>query len=184
MWRAFFFAVGYLLMFLGLQSLVFERVQLSQEAKVPPFIRRMLHDPAAPSQPSVYSRQAPAVASRPVIDLRSRALGGGTGLGYGPSRFTNGGFGGGSFSAAPYRNHVDSRPTTFSVSSGQPGGVPRVDLAGYRSPVSQPATTGTGEYKLPKVIQAQDWMPWSLLAGGFVIVLYTQSFGSRTYTAD
>jgi len=30
-----------------------------------------------------------------------------------------------------------------------------------------------------KTFKPKDWMPWSLLAGGIVIVIYTRTFGNR-----
>lgn len=50
----------------------------------------------------------------------------------------------------------------------------RFGNAGFNNRYAQP-TSAAGTIK--PVYQTRDWMPWSLLAGGTIIVLYTYSMG-------
>ena len=169
MWRAFFYAVGYMTIFLGLQSLAFEQVQLAPGKDAMQIIKRIIREDGG--------RSGVASAGRSNQSIQAQTLGSASESSFGPSRFSNGGFGGSNFSAAPYRDL--SQNGRLGVGSGQAVGVPRVDLTGYQTEVKQtqlrPTTKTPG-----RVIQSKDWMPWSLLATGFVIVLYTRSFAARS----
>ena len=169
MWRAFFYAVGYMTIFVGLQSLAFERVQLAPGKDAKQFIKRILGEDGAESVATSSEAVGSPVASR-TAPLA-------TGSSFGPSRFSNGGFGGSAFSAAPYRD-LD-RDVNLGVESRGAEGIPRIDLAGYQSNVRQPAVRARST-RPGRVIMSQDWMPWSLLAIGAVIVLYTRSFGTHS----
>ena len=53
--------------------------------------------------------------------------------------------------------------------------------AGYQT---QPAYYQTPKPKPKKVFQTKEWMPWSLLAAGAIIVLYTYSMPKRDGHSD
>lgn len=170
MWRAFFYAVGYMTIFVGFQSLAFERVQLAPGKDGLQLIKQMLRDENSGSVAG-STQQLEFPSGLQVARNASESS-------FGPSRFSSGGFGGSAFSASPYRGLPNG--SGLGIGSGQPVNVPRVDLASYRSEVSRNQAVG-GSKTLGRVIQSEEWMPWSLLAIGAVIVLYTRSvaIGSR-----
>ena len=175
MWRAFFYSVGYMTIFVGLQSLAFERVQLAPGKDVLQIVKRSLREDLAGQGAQSAGREGLSpLSSDPLLARSSNP----SGSAFGPSRYSNGGFGGSAFSAAPYRDLTQNGG--LGTGSGQSSGVPRVDLAGYQSQVRstglRQGTAAQGKIKTGRVIQTKDWMPWSLLATGAVIVLYTRSF--------
>ena len=58
--------------------------------------------------------------------------------------------------------------------------------AGYQQPYYQNVSSGVANLRQPKrVFQTKEWMPWSLLAAGTIIVLYTYSLPeSRSESSD
>lgn len=163
MWRAFFYAVGYMTIFIGLQSLAFEHVQLAPGKDALQVVRGMLNEDG--DQPGL--RPAGTVNFAPTERVPAKS----SGSAYGPSRFASNGVGGGSFSATPYRN-----PNVgLGVVSGQSAEVPRVDPISYQTELKPSPPIKTSQ-RSGRVIQSKDWMPWSLLATGVIVVLYTRSF--------
>ena len=75
----------------------------------------------------------------------------------------------------------DSRSYYSSNSNNSPfrtaGYTSRYGNSSYGSQFGQ-STPATSTIK--PVYQTRDWMPWSLLAGGTIIVLYTYSMGRRS----
>jgi len=175
MWRALFFAFGSMTIFLGLQSLAFEQIQLAPGKGALQIVKRLLRDDGGSAR-SIAA--APGEVDSPAAGQVFRSA---SGSSFGPSRFTNGGFGGTTFSAAPYRDLTQNQNNGLAVRSGQSTSIPRVDLAGYQTRAeqasSQQSQFGSVAATPGRVIQSKDWMPWSLLAIGAVIVLYTRSFG-------
>lgn len=178
MWRALFFAVGCMTIFLGLQSLAFEQVQLAPGKDALQIVKRLLREDGARSGAVAVT---PARVNSSVDGQVFRTA---SDSSFGPSRFSNGGFGGTTFSAAPYRDLTQNQNNGLAVRSGQSASIPRVDLAGYQTRAeqtrSQQSLGGTVTATAGRVIRSKDWMPWSLLAIGAVIVLYTRSFGIRS----
>lgn len=175
MWRALFYAVGSMTILLGVQSLAFEQVQLAPGKDALQIIKRLLRDEGA----------GPAVARPEIANLAVRSnddrrfFQSASDSTFGPSRFPSGGFGGTTFSAAPYRDLKQSGG--LAVRSGQASNVPPADFASYQTGSQRTGAEAAGLTLKPgRVIQSKDWMPWSLLAIGAVIVLYTRSFGARS----
>ena len=78
-----------------------------------------------------------------------------------------------------YYNNSPYRTASYN-SSRFPNGVTgygNVNRTGTQNNVN--AFTGGGVGRVKPVYQTRDWMPWSLLAGGFMIVLYTFSHSPR-----
>ena len=71
-----------------------------------------------------------------------------------------------STSNSPYRTAAFSRTNGYSRNND-----PRFGNASYYNQPNQP------QQGFKKVYQTRDWMPWSLLAAGSIIVLYTFSTG-------
>ena len=163
MWRALFYAGGIVLIAVGIECIVVGRFTISQEARLPGFVDRILHENGTgtanwgnvPTAGGVAAPQ-PIQGYGGVPSLSSR---------FGPSRFGSSQFGNDQFFGG-------ANPVV------QPTGSAPFSLAGFGSSPS----TGLAQQnwaKPLKVVQTQDWMPWSLIAAGTVIVLYTNSLGRR-----
>jgi len=163
MWRSFFMAVGIFLILLGLQSLVVDQFLMTSNRRIPKFVTAkdgiFADQSAAPLAktngnrsilPS-YTNQYPGTFQRPSFQQSA----------FGPSRFNQG-------------------------SSGNINQRSNFDLAGFgrskatsqneASPNSPPILVSPAALNRPqRVIATQDWMPWSLLAAGTLIVLYTRA---------
>ncbi|MDA8563017.1 hypothetical protein N9L06_01050 [Mariniblastus sp.] len=182
MWRALSYAIGSMMILLGVQSLAFEQVQLAPGKDALQIVKRLLRDEGSGSgavnSGGVNSGGVNSV-TRP--NDGQRVFQSANASTFAPSRFPNGGFGGTTFSAAPYRDLTQSGG--LGIRSGQSTNVPRVDLASFQTGQSETqlsAGSTTLVEKPGRVIRSKDWMPWSLLAIGSLIVLYTRSFGARS----
>ena len=164
MWRALFFAIGTMLIILGLECLVTESFVV-QGARIPGFVAKILDGTSKNPSGGPYGLN-PGLAQN------------GTGNGassFGSSRFND--------------NYSGQNQPGGSYYGGGPGSNAnsQFSLAGYGSeqsgiaPTSQPWAGGgrqsnAGSPLLQRrIIQPKDWMPWSLLAAGSLVVLYTKS---------
>lgn len=160
--RAFFFAVGIMLVITGLECLVTQQFVI-HGAQVPNFVAEILFDNFTDGSNS--SSENFQIAEG----------------GYQAPRSTtrNSGFGSSSFDD-PYRTDSNRRRqngnqrSDFSLAGfGQrrteiaPMAVPKVRQESQTTLIG-PVETG--------VFRPQDWLPWSLLAAGALVVLYTNSF--------
>lgn len=185
MWRSFFFAVGISLMVLGAEALVFEQVEISQSAPVPEFLNKLIQ-PSDPldvgftpaSQPQSPS-QFPSPNANNGLFAGPFNSGGNpfNGSQFGPSRFSGplsgGGYGGQrvdlSRSGLASNNNRSLGTEAYPVSFGTPA-------AASGGPANATPTSLSGR----RLMVVKDWMPWSLLAAGAIIFLYTSSHrGSR-----
>jgi hypothetical protein len=59
-------------------------------------------------------------------------------------------------------------------------------LAGYgtsnANPAQAPLTPGSA--RRLKILRTKEWMPWSLIAAGTIIVLYTKSLSGLDFSSD
>ncbi len=177
-------------MVLGGEALIFERVTLNPEAKLPSFAQRMIEsDGAGPNSTLQIEDQYAFGSTRQgggmpnavntnagrfpqVIPASSNAGNGYAGQSrFGPSRFAgpaNGGYGGGRIGFgqnSPSNNQaaVRGNSPTQAVSTSN----------------NFAARTAGGLKGLRKHIVTKDWMPWSLIAAGAVIFLYTHTSRRR-----
>lgn len=142
MWRAFFLAVGTMLIILGLQCLVVDQFTVSQEGKLAKLANKVVDIIEAPPE-------KPAAGGDVNFPLADR---GGVQSPYGPSRFQD----------------------PFAPSAGTAGGSnPTFGLAGFRN--GNDAAAGPKKVRKTRKVPTRDWMPWSLLAAGTIVVLYTKS---------
>jgi len=194
MWRSFFYALSVGLMALGGQALIFERVTLNPEAKIPSFVQRLLQqNGAGPNFPNPNNNQYAfggvgqqsgipnAVGSnfgqrqdfQPPPNLGNSYSGQSR---FGPSRFVGpatGGYGGG---RVGFGQNSLQRNSQF----GQ-GSTP-AQLASLSTPVGngrQSVIGPAGGRGFRREIITKDWMPWSLMAVGGVIFLYTHTSRRR-----
>jgi len=209
MWRSFFYAVGIGLFALGLQTLVVEHVTVPKDTKLQKLIRKILEEdkPAVarvqPVQPQVnapsMNRVAPnwarqAQAPNPAANQSNQSYRVNTGSRFGPSRFSGPAYGTGYGgrrvnSASAGRSPQNSGP---QFNAPQFGGSPQTpnrtnaQLAGFSNSGNPGNTRPTGPamkrpVKLQKVL-IREWMPWSLLASGAIIFLYTHTHQRRSYS--
>ena len=171
MWRALFYAIGGMTILLGVESLAFEQVQLAPGKGALQAIKRLLREDGG-SSVAAASGNVNAVGNQSATNLAGRSP---IGSSLGASRFPNGGFGGSTFSAAPYRDLTQNGG--LGIRSGQSSSVPQIDFASYQTGSQNAEAANVLDQQPGRVIRSQDWMPWSLLAIGSVIVLYTRSFG-------
>lgn len=188
MWRSFFYALGLGLMVLGVEALIFERVTLNPEAKLPAFAERMLTPDssgpriALPSQDQYAFGGTGQVGGIPnavranagqvprVLPASTNGGGYSNQSRFGPSRFAgpaNGGYGGGriGFGQNPVGNAQAGRSTAPT------------QLASNSTPVTTRYAGGrTGPRKQ---LVTKDWMPWSLIAVGGIVFLYTHTSRRR-----
>lgn len=171
MWRALFYAIGGMTILLGVESLAFEQVQIAPGKGALQAIKRLLREDGG-SSVAAASGNVNAVGNQSATNLAGRSP---IGSSFGASRFPNGGFGGSTFSAAPYRDLTQNGG--LGIRSGQSSSVPQIDFASYQTGSQNAEAANVLDQQPGRVIRSQDWMPWSLLAIGSVIVLYTRSFG-------
>ena len=176
MWRSFFFALGIGLMVLGAEALVFERFVISPTAHLPKFLDKVYEKGSSDSfAQSIGNQLSPFSANAQTVngngqDFRlpnySQAS---QGSQFGPSRFSgpqNGNYGGG---------RVDLSRSGLNSSPNQSAG-PAAYPASFGN---NPAIANNGQASfgnsVSRTIVTKDWMPWSLLAAGAIIFLYTSS---------
>ena len=141
MWRAFFLAIGTMLIVLGAECLVVDQFSVSQEGKFAKVVNKVID--VIEGKTEKGSNDAAGFGS--INDgLTTQSP-------YGPSRFQD-----------PFATGATSAPA-----ADRPFG-----LAGFRNSDSNAAANGR---KKTRKVPTQDWMPWSLLAAGTIVVLYTKS---------
>jgi len=197
MWRSFFYAVGIGLFALGFQTLIVEHVTVPENTKFQKLLKKVFENdkPVAgnvqqgPPQLSApgANQAAPNWAQQAnQASATGQSYGVNTGSRFGPSRFSgpaygtgyggprvNSGFGGGvqGFNAPQYGNSPQYQNQNRT----------NAQFAGYSSPGSvEPAIKP--QLKLQKIV-VREWMPWSLLASGAIIFLYTHSHHRRRFDA-
>ena len=174
MWRAFFFAVGTMLIILGLECLVTESFVV-QGARIPGFVAKILDGASKQGAGPLGSNQS----------LAQNATETGVSQ-FGPSRFND------SFSRQPAGNYYGGVPSSSQASNANS----QFSLAGFgkQQSATAPATqpwNGIGRQPYSpsttlqrRVIRPKDWMPWSLLAAGSLVVLYTNTTARRSDSND
>ena len=171
MWCAFFFAVGIVLIILGLETLVVGRVAIASEGKVPALLAKILSEENRPvAAPGLFTRQASANVAPPQ-QFTNYYGGAPSTAGYGQSRFSDQ-FGNDQFFGAnPGLNGTARQNSQFSLAG-----------FGQANPSNSVATSQLTNGS--RIFRTQDWMPWSLVAAGAIIVLYTNSLTRRDFGSD
>lgn len=152
MWRAFFFAIGIVLVILGLQCLVVDKFFVSQRGKLSELVVKVLNVVDPPKKES-GPNLAPA-------NTNDRFVQNGQGFprpaqsAYGSSRFQS-----------PF--------SPVSNSTGY-GGQP-FSTAGFQQASATATTPPKKSAKPSRPFATQDWMPWSLIAAGTLVVIYTRA---------
>lgn len=167
MWRALFHAIGVMLIVVGLECTVVQQFKIASDAKLPKFVDKMLAQQGKATTKTEVAQFSPEVAPPQPI----------SGYGgwpqpvsqYGPSRISRTAMGNDQFFA---QNHATS--LNSSTSSGNTG---QFSLAGFGARLQSPSPTKVSKPAKVKQLSTKDWMPWSLIAAGTIIVLYTKSLG-------
>lgn len=172
MWRAFFFAVGAMAIIVGIECIVVGRFTISQEARLPQFVANLLDERGQANQnfaDNANQAYGQLANGQPAVE----GYGGAPGL---ASRFGQSRFGGSQYG----NDQFFSGGNGFSNQAA--GGNSPFALTGYGSNPNELASAANGGWKTPKspkIIATQDWMPWSLIAAGTIIMLYTNSLSGR-----
>jgi hypothetical protein len=174
MWRAFFFAVGIMLIILGLECLVTEQFVVSDGTRFRAIVSGALdgEQKAPRPQPAISSAQPQIATGFESRQGRSQ---------FGPSRFDRSPFDAQNQSGSSYYGGVprsNSRNANSQFSLAGFGTPTQPAIAPLPRPRAVPASSGS-----TRVMRPKEWMPWSLLAAGTLIVLYTNSTSGR-YSND
>ena len=191
MWRSFFLASGVFSILMGFQTLAVDQFNVVNFRRIPKMVAsKALGYINSPGNSQTVGSGLPQVSTngyslpsgsyqprQPLINQQPYSPYGASA--YGPSRYQgtqSGSFNRfGSNQSSQYQqpqNPFQQRPST----SGQTG------LAGYSQPIglapgayagAPPRQTGANNLAYPRIFKTQDWMPWSLMAVGTIIVLYT-----------
>ncbi len=172
MWRSFFFAVGTMLIILGAQCIIVGEFSVSNDSSIAEIGKRIIrtgqntlagNEIAVETQPDRFSAEPNFL----------RGFGGQPGgtasqrnSTYGESRMAGNRFGNDQF--------FNALPTSSNGNSP-------FRLPGQRNSTlpTQAVSQPIGLSARPKVIRTEDWMPWSLIAAGTIVVLYTKSWQSQ-----
>ena len=176
MWRSFFFAFGIALMVLGAEALVFERFVIAPTARLPKFLNGVYEKGPSDSlaqlngsQLSPFSANAQVPNGNGQDFQLSRYSQSSQTSQFGPSRFSgpqNGNYGGG---------RVDLSRSGLNQNRGQSAGPAAYPVSfGNNAAIANNGQPDFGN-SVPRTIVTKDWMPWSLLAAGAIIFLYTSS---------
>jgi hypothetical protein len=173
MWRAFFIAVGFILVIVGLECLVVNRFMVASEARVPEFLAKMMGDDAGVPGTQLAANQPRNISPNVA-----------------PPQYFNQGYGGVPNSASRFG---PSRLASKYSNDGGLGSQSRTNypnsqfsLAGYGSRNNGPVQSSaiSGNSRTVKILRTKEWMPWSLIAAGTIIVLYTKSLSGPDYGSD
>ena len=188
MWRSLFYAVGIGLFALGLQTLVLEHVTVTKDTKLQKLIKKILADdkPGFASNQSI-PQQYGAPNSNPFARnpaTQNQAPGGNQSFGFnngsrfGPSRFSGPAYGTGYGGGRVNSSQVANGAPQFG-SSSQFQNRTNAQLVGFNNGT----TVGPANGNFPKLqnVMVREWMPWSLLASGAIIFLYTHSHHRRRF---
>lgn len=184
MWRSFFFATGITLIIVGVQCLVVDTFLIADSTRLPSVVTRFLDDIRGPGaqnkQPAGYPQFVNSTSQGAIPSY------GGVGNSrFGPSRFGDNGLSnsnlppslGGSQS---YYGGLPGQTLGTRANPNQP-----FSLAGFSTNKNNPANNGPFGKKIKaRYFQTKEWMPWSLLAVGTLVVLYTNSTGRGSYSSD
>jgi hypothetical protein len=189
MWRSFFYAVGIGLFLMGGQALVTDHVVVPKDTRLQKLITKVLSDgesksadnpvvQATATQP--YQAQYGQFPNAGQFPNPGSGLGGNyaynSGSRFGPSRFSGPTYG--DYGNGPGNFGQQAQNGFLSGSQNQFGNQPQTpaQLAAYRG-------VSSTENARPKVamqkFRIREWMPWSLLAAGAIIFLYTHSLNGR-----
>lgn len=124
MWRSFFFAVGLMLIILGLECLVAESFVVSSQARLPGFVKKIL-DEKGKTPPSAQNG-ANSVAQNVLIPQTGSFNNGSR---FGPSRFDSQYGSGGFYGGRPNQIGGQTSQNQFQTN-------PQFSLAGYGSPAA------------------------------------------------
>ena len=159
MWRSFFFAVGTILILLGVQCLILEEFRIDENSRLFTIAKRtnLALDETPNFSLTPPSSQVPAVANQQRFSLPSA-----TSYYGGPSRFQNSGY---------------DRRSPLSQQS-----LTQASNPAYLSQFSD--GYNRDRVKAIRRYPVADWMPWGFLAAGTIISLYTNSTGRSNYSRD
>lgn len=164
MWRALFTAVGIILVIVGLECLVVNRFIVAKEVRVPEFLAKMMGDEAG-SPGAQFGSASRGNYSSDVA----------------PPQYFGQGYGGPSSSMSQYGpSRLGSKYGNDRYNNS------KFSLAGWGSLKKNNAqnSANSGQTRSVKVLRTKDWMPWSLIASGTIIFIYSRSFVPVNHASD
>jgi hypothetical protein len=190
MWRSLFYAIGISLFAFGLQALVLDHVIVPKNSRVQNLIRKIMSDDA----PRVVSNAVNPQIVAGGYDLQNggnwnaqqaptpqpnQSFGYNSGSRFGPSRFGPSQFSGPAYGTGYGGARISPDQAARRTFNSQPTQGTNAQLAGFRA-----GTTNVSAAQKPVVMQKfeiREWMPWSLLASGAIIFLYTHTVERRRF---
>ena len=190
MWRSLFYSIGISLFIFGLQALVLDHVIVPKNSKVQNLIRKVMSDDRPRIADNTVNPQMIAggygvqnggnwTTQQAPNPQPSQSFGYNSGSRYGPSRFGPSQYSGPAYGTGYGGARISSGQTGTPTFSNQPTQGTNAQLAGFRT-----GTTNVSAGKKPVVMQKipiREWMPWSLLASGAIIFLYTHTVDRRRF---
>lgn len=171
MWRAFFLAVGVMLIILGVECLVLDKFVVASRARMPAALSKIIDKITAPDPPA----QGLGGIGQPNLATNPAQTPNAFGSQFGPSRF-----------GTPYANGYQPPNFYGGNPTGQlnaPANSP-FSLTAYGSPNTGGVNPVGSQLEPPsRVVQTKDWMPWCFLAVGTLVVLYTRSTGRQGFSS-
>ena len=173
MWRSFFSAVGIFLILLGVQTLLVDQFMITTHRTTPRFfssnkagLNNWSQNGNFASQQSAANAYAPNTFSLP--NYSSNGIPGVGQSAYGPSRYGN-----------TFNNSRFAQPAQVGFNRSTANNRSPFSRASFPNNRNQLANNLGGPaiqvsprpFYRDRLIQTQDWMPWSLLAVGSLILL-------------
>lgn len=188
MWRSFFYAVGIGLFGLGVQGLVLDQVLVPKDTKLQKLIRKVVSDDgprlqnlgtASPQSAATGASTFPGLnqQSGSLQSQNSRFANYNSGSRYGPSRFSGPAYGTGYGGGRVGSSAVNGS----NYGNNAQGRLGNTQLAGYEANRNGQALSGQRAVGGLQNLVIREWMPWSLLASGAIIFLYTRTMDRRRH---
>ena len=175
MWRSFFLAAGIFTILVGLETMVVDQVTMANVRKIPKMVTGKVRGVVNTATPDVAQNQTVAGSQRPFqMPTFNRPLNPGRSA-QGPTSYR------GTQSATFNRvlNSSRRKPTRQSPGYGLASYQQRGNNKTAAQVAAVPGVAKSTRVRRSRVVQTKDWMPWSLLAAGTIIILYTQSMVSQ-----
>jgi len=171
MWRSFFFAVGIILVFIGLQCLTFEEFRVDKNSRIFAVAEKANRALGSSSDRDVPQRELRPLGNQTANLANQQRFSLPSAESYygGPSRFQTPSF--------PYQSGYGGT-SQFAQQSVPVNQVSNSIQAGFGNNAGRPRVKELRSYPV------KDWMPWGFLAAGAIVTLYTNSTGSSRYSND
>ena len=178
MWRSFFYALGYILIISGVQTLVLDHVVTARAIRLPKIVRNAIDDDLANGRQPLANVNYGGAGLSPNggAGLSVNAADRGSQVGFSNNSFgpSNSRFGPSRFAGPQYGHYGGPRVDYAPQYAGAGGEARQMQQAGFQQVAAgSPLQLNDSQRQ---IFYTRDWMPWSLLAIGTMVVLYTRSW--------